>query len=66
MEKALKHVQPMKSACLNQTELFNDILRIGTVKAGKLDFKPSPMDLVESCSDLVDEMQRSDSHSSIK
>jgi len=39
------------------TQLVNDVLLIGTAKAGKLNFEPSPMDLVAFCRDIVEDMQ---------
>jgi len=37
------------------TGLLNDAAVIGKAEAGKLDFKPTPLDL--NCGDLVEEMQ---------
>jgi PAS domain S-box-containing protein len=58
-EKTFEHIQRIQTACLNMTELLNDILMIGRVDAGKLDFKPLPLDLTKFCSDLVEELQLS-------
>jgi signal transduction histidine kinase len=41
------------------TQLVDDVLLIGTAKAGKLNFEPSPMDLVAFCRDIVEDMQMS-------
>ena len=56
-QNSLEHIQRIQIACLNMTELLNDILVIGSAQAGKLDFNPSPLDLVDFCDDLVEEMQ---------
>ncbi|HAX75928.1 MAG TPA: hypothetical protein DCY88_08845, partial [Cyanobacteria bacterium UBA11372] len=58
-EKQLEHIQRIQTACLNMTQLLNDVLVIGRAEAGKLEFKPSPINLVEFCRDLVEEMQLS-------
>ena len=56
-EKQLEHIQRIQNACLNMTQLLNDVLVIGRAEAGKLEFKPSPINLVQFCRDLVEEMQ---------
>ncbi|GET43064.1 PAS domain-containing sensor histidine kinase [Microseira wollei] len=58
-EKQLEHIQRIQTACLNMTQLLNDVLVIGRAEAGKLEFKPSPINLVEFCRDFVEEMQLS-------
>lgn len=57
IDKTLEHIQRIQASCLNMTELLNDILVIGRAESGKLDFKPSPLDIVGFCGDLVKEMQ---------
>lgn len=39
------------------SQLLNDVLLIGKAEAGKLEFKPTPLNLTEFCSGLVDEIQ---------
>ena len=39
------------------TELLNYVLLLGKAEAGKLEFKPKPLDLEQFCRDLVEEMQ---------
>jgi PAS domain S-box-containing protein len=55
-QKALEHIERIQTASVNMTKLLNDILVIGKAEVGKLDFQPSPLDLVKFCSDLVEEM----------
>jgi signal transduction histidine kinase len=37
--------------------MLNDILIISEVEAGKLEFNPQPMNLVQFCNDLVEDLQ---------
>jgi signal transduction histidine kinase len=39
------------------TQLVNDVLIISKAEAGKLDFNPVPLELVEFCHQLVEELQ---------
>ena len=39
------------------TGLLDDVLLIGKADAGKLEFNPSPIDLIEFCRELVEGMQ---------
>ncbi len=39
------------------TQLLDDVLVIGTADAGKLEFKPVPLNLAEFCHNLVEELQ---------
>jgi PAS domain S-box-containing protein len=57
VEKQLEHIQRIQTSCVNMTELLNDILIIGRVEAGKLDFKPLSLDLAELCGNLLEELQ---------
>ena len=56
-EKKNKHFQQIKSSINHMTQLLDDVLVIGKADAGKLQFKPVPLDLVEFCSNLVEELQ---------
>lgn len=45
------------------TELLNDVLLIGKAEAGKLEFEPTPLNLVQFCRSLVEDIQVStDNH----
>jgi signal transduction histidine kinase len=56
-EKKLTHFQRIQVSIKHMTGLLNDVLLIGKVEASKLDFMPTPLDLVQFCRDLVEDMQ---------
>lgn len=56
-DKKLKHIQRIQLAVKHMTELLNDVLLIGKAEAGKLEFNPILLDLIEFCSILVEEIQ---------
>ncbi|MGC1392783.1 MAG: PAS domain-containing sensor histidine kinase, partial [Coleofasciculaceae cyanobacterium] len=55
----LRHLRRIQTAVAHMTQMLDDILTIGEAEAGKLDFKPNPLDLVEFCRYLVEELQLS-------
>lgn len=56
-EKKLVHFERIHSNVQHLVELLNDVLLIGQVEAGKLEFNPEPLDVVQFCSSLVEELQ---------
>lgn len=58
-ERHLRHLKRIQMAVAHMTQMLNDILIIGEAEAGKLDFKPTPLDLVKFCCHLVEELQLS-------
>jgi PAS domain S-box-containing protein len=62
-EKKLTHFQRTQAAVKHMTQLLNDVLLIGKVEAGKLEFNPAPLDLAQFCRDLIEEIQLSTTHS---
>lgn len=65
-DRKLQHLQRIVTAVKHMTQLLNDVLLIGKAEAGKLEFIPKELDLVEFCHDLVNEMQlSSNSHTII-
>ncbi|HCF26200.1 MAG TPA: hypothetical protein DEV81_03015, partial [Cyanobacteria bacterium UBA11049] len=56
-EKKLQHLEQIQFAVKNMTQLLNDVLLIGKAEAGKLEFQPRQLDLVQFCSALVEEIQ---------
>jgi PAS domain S-box-containing protein len=56
-EKKLEHLQRIQATVKNMTQLLNDVLLIGKAEAGKLDFKPTPLNIVQLCRDLIEEIQ---------
>ena len=56
-EKNLTHLHRIQTATLHMTELLNDVLLIGTAEAGKLEFNPVTVNLIEFCQELLEEIQ---------
>ncbi|PPS46022.1 ATP-binding protein [Chroococcidiopsis sp. TS-821] len=56
-EKKLSHIHKIQSAVNHMTSLLNDVLLIGKAEAGKLEFNPQPLELIQFCSSLVEELQ---------
>ena len=61
-EKKQTHFQRIQAAVKRMTELLEDILVIGKVDAGKLEFNPAPLDLEKFCHQVIEELRRSDSN----
>jgi PAS domain S-box-containing protein len=60
-EKKLKLFGRVQGAVRRMTHLLEDVLLIGKAEAGKLNFKPSAMDLLAFCRDIVENSQMSTS-----
>ena len=58
-EKKLKLFGRVQGAVKRMTHLLEDVLLIGKAEAGQLTFKPSLMDLVAFCYDIVENLQMS-------
>ncbi|HEY9601513.1 MAG TPA: hybrid sensor histidine kinase/response regulator [Allocoleopsis sp.] len=58
-EKRQRHFQRILSSVDRLTRLINDVLVFSKAEAGKLEFNPSPLDLVELCRELVEDSQLS-------
>ena len=58
-EKKIVHFERIYSNVQHIAQLLDDILLIGQVEAGKLEFNPEPLDVVQFCSSLVEELQLS-------
>jgi PAS domain S-box-containing protein len=56
-EKKLNHLLRIQTSVKHMTELLNDVLLIGKAEAGKLEFKPTPLELTRFCQELVEEIQ---------
>ncbi|MBC5774794.1 hybrid sensor histidine kinase/response regulator [Pontibacter sp. KCTC 32443] len=56
-EKRQKHVERIKSAVSNLTNILNDFLSISRIEEGKIYNVPTTFDLKEFTADIVDEMQ---------
>jgi len=55
-EKKQNHHRRIQTAVRQMTQLLDDVLTIGKAEAGKLQFNPSPIDLVAFCHDIVENM----------
>ncbi|HBB33365.1 MAG TPA: hybrid sensor histidine kinase/response regulator [Cyanobacteria bacterium UBA9273] len=55
--KKNKHFQQIKTSVEQMKKLLDDVLLVGKADAGKLEFKPLPLDLVEFCQNLVEEIK---------
>ena len=56
-EKQLSHLQRIQTAVKHMTEMLNDVLAIGKAEAGKLEYRPIALNLVEYCQRMVEQMQ---------
>jgi PAS domain S-box-containing protein len=54
-----KHLQCIQTYIQHTTQLLDDILLINKAEAGKLAFNPAPLDIVDFCRSLVEELQLS-------
>jgi PAS domain S-box-containing protein len=58
-DKKLVHIHRIQSSVRNMTRLLDDVLILGRAEAGRFEFNPIPLDLVQFCQDLIEEMQLS-------
>jgi PAS domain S-box-containing protein len=58
-DKKRQHFQRIQTSVQRMTRLLDDILFIAREEAGKLELKPTKLNLSQFCSDLVEEMQLS-------
>jgi PAS domain S-box-containing protein len=56
-EKQQTHLHRIKSAVERMTQMLNDILLMSEAEAGKLQFNPAPLNLVQFCRHLVEDVQ---------
>lgn len=56
-EKKLQHLHRIQASVKHMTQLLNNVLLIGKAEAGKLEYRPVPLDLAQFCRDLVEELQ---------
>ncbi len=58
-QKKLTHLRRIQASVRRTIELLDYILLLGKAEAGRLEFAPAPLDLVQFCSDLAEEAQLS-------
>jgi len=56
-EKRLIRLVRIKEAVKRISLLLNNVLTIGKAEAGRLQFKPAPLDVVQFCGRLIEELQ---------
>ena len=55
--KKLEHLHRIQNATEHMTKLLDDVLLVNKTELGKWEFKPTSLNLVNFCQDLVQEMQ---------
>ncbi len=63
--KKLNHLRRIQVAVKHMTGLLNDVLLLGKAEAGKLEFKPRPLELAKFCQELVEEIELNASNHTI-
>ncbi|MEW5861578.1 MAG: ATP-binding protein [Cyanobacteriota bacterium] len=58
-EQQLKHYRRIQSSVQTLNQLVNDVLTLSKIEAGKQEFNPLPLDLINFCYQLVEELQLS-------
>ena len=56
-ETKQRHFQQIKSSVKHLNQVLEDVLIVGRVQAGKLQFNPAPLPLVNFCFDVVEQLQ---------
>ncbi|MBN3893098.1 MAG: PAS domain S-box protein [Nostoc sp. JL31] len=59
-ERQETHLRRIQTSVMHITQLLNDVLVVSQDETGKLEFNPTPINLVEFCCDLLEELQQSD------
>lgn len=60
IEKQLEHIQRIQAASLNMKDLLSDVLVLERAEAKKVKFEPAPMNVLNFCENLVEEMRIND------
>ena len=58
-QKKQVHFERIYSRVKHMTQMLDDVLLVGKAEAGKLEFNPAPMNVIEFCQSLVEELQLS-------
>ncbi|MEH2325917.1 MAG: ATP-binding protein [Nostoc sp.] len=59
-ERQQTHLRRIQTSVMHITQLLNDVLMLSQDETGKLEFNPTPLNLVEFCRELLEELQQSD------
>ncbi|MBE8999992.1 PAS domain S-box protein [Nostoc sp. LEGE 12447] len=59
-ERQQIHLRRIQTSVMHITQLLNDLLVLNQDETGKLEFNPTPLNLVEFCRNLLEELEQSD------
>ncbi|MEJ6487296.1 ATP-binding protein [Nostoc punctiforme UO1] len=59
-ERQQIHLRRIQTSVMHITQLLDDLLVLNQDETGKLEFNPTPLNLVEFCRDLLEELEQSD------
>ncbi|MEH2264643.1 PAS domain-containing protein [Nostoc sp.] len=59
-ERQQIHLRRIQTSAMHITQLLNDVSVLNQDETGKLEFNPTPLNLVEFCRDLLEELKQSD------
>nr|WP_199339690.1 ATP-binding protein [Nostoc sp. FACHB-892] len=59
-ERQNTHLRRIQKSVMHMTQLLNDVLVLSQDETSKLEFHPTPLNLVEFCRDLLEELEQSD------
>ncbi|MBD2243853.1 ATP-binding protein [Nostoc sp. FACHB-888] len=59
-ERQQTHLRRIQTSVMHMTQLLNDVLLLSQDETSKLEFNPTPLNLVEFCRDLLEELEQSD------
>jgi two-component system sensor histidine kinase VicK len=54
------HLRRIQKSVMHMTQLLDDVLVLSQDETSKLEFNPTPLNLVEFCRDLLEELEQSD------
>ncbi|KAM3100644.1 ATP-binding protein [Phormidesmis sp. 146-12] len=57
--KKTTYLQRIQLSVRRMNQLLNEVLLVGETEAGKLQYKPKPIDLIQFCQDLIEELKLS-------
>lgn len=56
-EEKRQYLRHIRSAARQMSQLLKDVLIVGKAEAGKIEFNPAPLDLLEFCENLVEQIK---------
>lgn len=59
-ERQQTHLRRIQTSVMHMTQLLNDVLVLSQDETGSLELNPTPLNLVEFCRDLLEELEQSD------